>query len=157
MNPKIHPDRFFNNIPWSCEFTCKYCKETTTINSKIRYSGGSILTETQEEEKVPFGPNIHYGFQCQECGEVANLNDYEEESNIVTTNNKCNCGGDLSRLYPIFCGHCKTNRIKDWDIQEYRTQVVEKYKEEQEYYKMLQKARNKTVDYTDDEIGDIRF
>ncbi len=132
-------NHFFTAIPWTCLFTCKNCKLQTNVISKVRFSGGSILTyldkvhdlndaeKTILDNKEHFGPNLHYGFQCQDCGAIKTTKSHKNLYYTVETEVQCNCGGHLSRHYPIFCPHCRYNKVENWDAEAYKTQLKEQY------------------------------
>ena len=121
--------------------------------SKVRFSGGSILTYLDKvhdlndaekailDNKEYFGPNIHYGFQCQDCGAVKTTNNYKDLYYTVETEVKCDCGGHLSRHYTIFCPHCRYNKVENWDAEQYKTQLKHAYTKEKERIEKAQKGR----------------
>lgn len=137
---------FFADFHWCRIFICKDCKYELTINNKIRYSGGSYLDYAGKsvglndaeqailDNETYFGPNIHYGFQCQDCGLPKNTNNYNDLYYTVETNVTCDCGGSLSRHHPIFCPNCKRHYDETWDAEAYKQQLKEKYELEQKKY-----------------------
>ena len=143
----------FTDFHWHCEFTCKNCQTKTSVNNKVRYSGGSYLdyaeksTELNDAEraildnKEYFGPNMHYGFQCQDCGTLKTSNNYSDLQYTITTDVECDCGGELSRHYPIFCPHCKYNKVEGWDSEQYKASLKEKYEQEQKAIRDKQDTR----------------
>ena len=156
VNPEIKNSlRFFDKIHWSCHLTCKHCKKETNVDSKIRYSGASFVDYKEKssglndadkailDNESYFGPNIHYGFQCQACGALKTTNNYQDLYYTVETKVTCKCGGHLSRHYLIFCPHCKYNKVPNWNPDTYITKLKEEYVKRKQYYQKIAEERSK--------------
>ncbi len=135
---------FFTDFHWHCEFTCKNCQNKTSVDNKVRYSGGSYLDYAEKsvglndaekailDNKEYFGPNIHYGFQCQDCGATKITSNYNDLHYTIETDIKCDCRGHLSRHYPLFCEHCRYNKVENWDAEQYKAKLKDAYMKERE-------------------------
>ena len=127
----IKRNRFFSNLGPKERFKCSNCNGMTEIEAQIKlkaneapigledYSNSlpqvGLMTDLTHLPKEAWG--VH--FQCQDCGEIQSVWEYEDLGHTIIAMKNCRCGGYLSRTHPIFCPHCKYNKEADFDVDVY--------------------------------------
>ncbi len=127
----IHRKRFFSNLGPIETFKCSNCSEITEIETQIKLNANEapiglddysdslpkvgLVTDLTHLPKEAWG--VH--FQCQDCGEIQSVWEYEDLDYTIISKANCRCGGYLSRGHLIFCPHCKYNKEADFDVDAY--------------------------------------
>ena len=88
---------YFKDTGGEGKFICNACGHTEYI---ICYMHGFTLRNA--------------GYQCQECCRFTSIVSEEGEEVVL----KCDCGGDLSMVKPIFCPVCRSKNVS------YRLMVI---------------------------------
>ena len=113
--------RLFHFISGGSTMLCSHCRRSFELDSyRHRYYGLPSQDDDYDEHGSVDRERLRvYGFQCQDCGDFSYPSTWKHQTCTITTEEACQCGGPLSRDYPIFCPHCHYNKVADWDRKPY--------------------------------------